>query len=76
MKTRKLAEAGALLAFEGPNEPNNWSVVYNGVTGGSSGTWSPIADLMRDLYSIVKGDDVLKSIQCFILVRMELKQIM
>ena len=50
LKTRKLAEAGALLAFEGPNEPNNWSVVYNGVTGGSSGTWSPIADLMRDVY--------------------------
>lgn len=65
LKTRKLAEAGALLAFEGPNEPNNWSVVYNGVTGGSNGTWLPIADLMRDLYSIVKGDEVLKKYPVF-----------
>jgi hypothetical protein len=65
LKTRKLAEAGALLAFEGPNEPNNWSVVYNGVTGGSNETWLPIADLMRDLYSIVKGDEVLKKYPVF-----------
>jgi hypothetical protein len=25
---RQLAAAGALLAFEGPNEPNNWPVTY------------------------------------------------
>jgi hypothetical protein len=27
---RELAEAGALLAFEGNNEPNNWGVTYQG----------------------------------------------
>src|SRR3981189_3767385 len=29
-----LAEAGALLAFEGNNEPNNWGVTYQGEKGG------------------------------------------
>ena len=27
-----LAAAGALLAAEGPNEPNNWHVTYQGAT--------------------------------------------
>jgi hypothetical protein len=27
-----LAAAGALLAAEGPNEPNNWHVSYQGAT--------------------------------------------
>ena len=31
---RPLAEAGALLAFEGNNEPNNWGVTYQGEKGG------------------------------------------
>src|SRR6266702_520053 len=29
-----LAEAGALFAFEGNNEPNNWGVTYRGEKGG------------------------------------------
>ena len=29
-----LAKAGALLAFEGNNEPNNWRVTYEGEKGG------------------------------------------
>lgn len=65
LKTRKLAEAGALLAFEGPNEPNNWKVTYNGVVGGGSESWAPIADLMRDLYTIVKNDEVLRPYPVF-----------
>jgi len=28
--------AGALLAFEGNNEPNNWGVTYQGEQGGGN----------------------------------------
>ena len=31
---RNVAAAGALLAFEGPNEPNNWGITYQGQAGG------------------------------------------
>ena len=31
---RTIAAAGALLAFEGNNEPNNWGVTYRGEQGG------------------------------------------
>ena len=34
---RQLAAAGALLAFEGPNEPNNWGITYQNETGGKTG---------------------------------------
>lgn len=27
---RQIESAGALLAFEGPNEPNNWGITYEG----------------------------------------------
>jgi hypothetical protein len=55
-----LADAGALLAFEGNNEPNNWSVTYQGETGGGrDNSWMAVAKLQRDLYQAVKGDPVL-----------------
>ncbi len=55
-----LAEAGALLAFEGNNEPNNWAVTYGGETGGGTEhSWLPVAKLQRDLYQSVKSDPVL-----------------
>jgi hypothetical protein len=55
-----LAEAGALLAFEGNNEPNNWGVTYQGEKGGGSEpSWMAIAKLQRDLYQVVKSDPVL-----------------
>lgn len=57
---RYLASIGALIAFEGPNEPNNWPVVYKGKKGGGSGSWLPVAHLMRDLYAAVKQDNDLK----------------
>ncbi len=58
---RPLAKAGALLAFEGNNEPNNWGVTYQGKKGGGRApTWLPVARLQRDLYEAVKGDPVLK----------------
>jgi hypothetical protein len=55
-----LAEAGALLAFEGNNEPNNWGVTYQGEKGGGrEQSWMPVAKLQRDMYAAVKGDPVL-----------------
>lgn len=57
---RKLASTGALLAIEGPNEPNNWSITYNGEKGGGNSTWLPVAKLQKDLYLSVKRDPVLK----------------
>ncbi|WP_139188446.1 glycosyl hydrolase [Aliiruegeria lutimaris] len=49
-----LARNGALLAFEGNNEPNNWGVTYQGQKGGGRASWLPVARLQRDLYSAVK----------------------
>ncbi|HEV2209791.1 MAG TPA: hypothetical protein VG167_13515 [Verrucomicrobiae bacterium] len=57
---RQLAAVGALLAFEGNNEPNNWGVTYEGQRGGWAQTWVPVAKLQRDLYRAVKNDLVLK----------------
>lgn len=57
---RPVAQAGALLAFEGPNEPNNWGIRYHGQFGGRDQTWRPVAELQRDLYRAVKSDPVLK----------------
>lgn len=57
---RELASAGALLAIEGNNEPNNWGVTYQGEKGGRDLSWLPVAKLQRDLYKTVKSDPVLK----------------
>jgi hypothetical protein len=58
---RPLAKAGALLAFEGNNEPNNWGVTYQGKQGGGRApSWLAVARLQRDLYDAVKSDPVLK----------------
>jgi len=56
---RILARAGALLAFEGNNEPNNWPVTYKGERGGGLLSWLPVAQLQRDLYTAVKADPLL-----------------
>ena len=53
---RQLASAGALLALEGNNEPNNWGVTYQGEAGGRDRSWLPVAKLQRDLYTAVKND--------------------
>jgi hypothetical protein len=62
---RQLASAGALLALEGTNEPNNWPVYYNGRQGGGTGTWVPLAECQRDLYSRVKSDPMLSGYPVF-----------
>ncbi len=59
---RQLAEAGALIALEGANEPNNFGpIVYEGETGGLlTHSWLPLAKMQRDLYTKAKADPVLK----------------
>lgn len=59
-ESRGLAAAGALLALEGNNEPNNWGIKYQGEAGGRNQSWLPVARLQRDLYSGVKNDPVLR----------------
>jgi hypothetical protein len=53
---KMLANAGALLAFEGLNEPNNWPITYNGEKGGKDLSWRVVAKLQNDLYKAVKAD--------------------
>jgi hypothetical protein len=62
---KTLAKAGTLLSIEGPNEPNNFPITYNGQQGGGAGSWLPVAQLQRDLYSAVKNDPELKQYPVF-----------
>lgn len=58
---KPIAEANALLAFEGNNEPNNWGVTYEGVAGGGRApSWMAVAKLQRDMYAAVKADPLLQ----------------
>ena len=61
----QLHAAGALLAVEGPNEPNNFPVTYDGATSSYTTTFMPVAALQRDLYAAVKADAVLSGIPVF-----------
>jgi hypothetical protein len=67
----QLAAAGALLAAEGPNEPNNFPVTYGGNTSGYNSTFMPVALFQRDLYRTVKSDAKLQGIPIFIRVNLE-----
>jgi hypothetical protein len=62
---KALATSGALMAFEGPNEPNNSPITYNGQSGGGAGTWMPVARLQEALYRAVKSDPELKKYPVF-----------
>ena len=62
---KQLAAAGALLAVEGPNEPNNFPVTYQGQTSGYTTTFVPVANLQRDLYAAVKAEPALAGIPVF-----------
>jgi hypothetical protein len=63
---KTLSKAGALMAIEGPNEPNNFLLTYKGKEGGgTSGSWVPVAEVQRDLYQSVKGDPELKDYPVF-----------
>jgi len=61
----QLNAAGALLAVEGPNEPNNFPVTYDGQTSGYTTTFLPVAKLQRDLYAAVKAAPALSGIPVF-----------
>jgi hypothetical protein len=62
---KQLNAAGALLAVEGPNEPNNFPVTYDGQTSSSTTTFAPVADFQRDLYAAVKAEPTLSAIPVF-----------
>ena len=63
---RTLAKAGSLLAIEGPNEPNNFPITYDGKqSGGRYTSWVPVAQLQKDLYSAVKSDPELSQYPVF-----------
>lgn len=62
---RDLAAAGALMSIEGPNEPNNQPVTYQGQTSGRDTTFLPVARFMRDLYAQVRDDDQLSRYPVF-----------
>ena len=59
---RQLQAASALLAIEGPNEPNNFPVTYQGQTSSSGSTFLPVAHFQRDLYAAVRADSSLNGI--------------
>jgi hypothetical protein len=61
----QLASCGALLAVEGPNEPNNFGFSYKGDPCSSkngNGTFLPCAQFQADLYSMVHADPKLAGI--------------
>ncbi|MCW3061464.1 MAG: hypothetical protein JWQ02_3285 [Capsulimonas sp.] len=62
---KQLKAAGALLAVEGPNEPNNWPVTYEGKTSGYETTALPIARFQSDLYKAVQAEPSLKGVPIF-----------
>jgi hypothetical protein len=60
-----LAQSGALLSVEGPNEPNNFPITYNGQTGGGQGSWIPVAECQHAIYAGVKASATLKAYPVF-----------
>ena len=63
--SRELAAADALLALEGPNEPNNWGVTYEGQKSQGDGTFVPVANWQRAFYGQAKSDPVLRRYPVF-----------
>jgi hypothetical protein len=51
-----LAACGAMLAAEGPNEPNNFNFTYNGTTCSISTGFAACAQYQTDLYKAIKND--------------------
>jgi hypothetical protein len=62
---KQLQAAGALLSVEGPNEPNNFPVTYEGQTSSYSTTFAPVAHFQRDLYAAVKAEPSLAGVPVF-----------
>jgi len=62
---RQLAAADALLALEGPNEPNNWAVTYGGQKSKGDSSFVPVAKWQAAFYAAAKSDPVLKDYPVF-----------
>ncbi|MGI4788961.1 MAG: hypothetical protein ACRYFS_08930 [Janthinobacterium lividum] len=62
---KQLKAAGALLAVEGPNEPNNAPVTFKGQKSGYNTTALPIAQFQAALYKAVKAEPSLSGIPVF-----------
>lgn len=62
---KRLKAAGALLAVEGPNEPNNFPVRYQGQVSDMKGSFKAVASLQRDLYKAVKAEPSLADVPVF-----------
>jgi hypothetical protein len=62
---RQLKAAGALLAVEGPNEPNNFPVTYEGQKSDYNGSFVPVAHFQRDLYAAVHAEPALAGVPVF-----------
>jgi hypothetical protein len=61
-----LAKAGALLAVEGPNEPNNFPMTFDGQQGGGAGrSWYAVAAFQAALYAAMKGSPLLAAYPVF-----------
>ena len=61
-----LAKAGALLAVEGPNEPNNFPITYEGQRGGGAGSsWYPVGAFQAALYKAAKASTLLDKYPVF-----------
>ena len=52
---KHLKSRDALIAMEGANEPNNWTITYNGKEGGGKLSWMPVAECHRDFYAAIKS---------------------
>lgn len=63
--SKELAAAGALLALEGPNEPNNFAVTWQGQKSQATGTFIPVANWQKAFYEQAKSDPVLKRFPVF-----------
>ena len=62
---KTLAASGALMAVEGPNEPNNFPINYKAKSGGGMGTWAPVAQMQQAIYRAIKLDSALQKYPVF-----------
>jgi hypothetical protein len=58
--SKRLARADALLALQGPNEPNNWPVTFRGETSSRDENFLPVARWQEEFYRQAKNDRLLK----------------
>ncbi|MDO5569839.1 MAG: glycosyl hydrolase [Bacteroidales bacterium] len=63
---KSLHKENALLAIEGPNEPNNFGgIVFNNIHGGENDSWLPVAEFQIKFYNEIKKDKFLKKYPVF-----------